>query len=303
MTDFRKWAFVGLMSLGLVSVGCGSSGNSGTGGSNGSGGSTNKGGSTGSGGATNKGGSTGSGSGGTSASGSGGTSATGSGGAAGSAVACGSGTTSPPAAALITDFSDAVTAGADAGTPGKITFGSSSTVQGGIATFQNPASTAGTTMVTGGNLVYTATVSAAGTASADMYPYSGFVVYINGPACVDASAYTGVSFTISGNIGTCGLVFSFNDAEHGAAGTADARFTGASGAYAPQLNIASMVSTTSATIMVPFNDSSFANGSPAFSGMADSMNLTGVQWQFTQSNTSTATCTGTITVGDVTFYH
>ena len=53
----------------------------------------------------------------------------------------------------------------------------------------------------------------------DMYPYSGFVVYINGPACVDASQYTGVSFSIKGDPGMCGLVFSFNDAEHGVATT------------------------------------------------------------------------------------
>ena len=139
-------------------------------------------------------------------------------------------------------------------------FGTSTTVQGGVVTFQNPASTAGTAVVTGGALTYTATVSVAGTA-ADAYPYSGFVVYINGPACVDASAYTGVSFSIKGDVGTCGLVFSFNDAEHGAPNPDDPRFTGPAGSYAPQKALT--VTSTATTVMVPFNDPTLANGSPS----------------------------------------
>jgi hypothetical protein len=268
MTDFRKLAFVGLVSLGLAtvgSVGCSSSSTTGTGGSTGTGG-AHTGGSTGTGGS--------------------GTAGTG-------AVVCGTGTTTPPTAALITDFSDA--AAPDGGTS-KLTFGTATTVQGGVSTFQNPASTPGTVSLSSGALAYTATVSAAGT-GADAYPYSGFVVYINGPACVDASQYTGVSFSISGNLGTCGLVFSFNDAEHGVTAD-DPRFIGPSGSYAPQDNIASMVSATAATVQVPFTGPS--GGSPA--SAPDPANITGVQWQLSNSNTATAACTGSITVDNVTFY-
>lgn len=283
MKDFRQRAFVGLVGLvsaGLISIGCSSSG--GTGGTGGSG--------TGSGGSHT---------GGTNGTGTGGSS-TGSGGSGGgsSAIACGpagSGTTTPPATALITDFSNA---SADGGT--KITFGGTGAVQGGVVTFNNPASTAGTAMVTGGALTYSATVSMAGTGG-DMYPYSGFVVYINGPACVDASAYTGVQFSIKGDAGTCGLVFSFNDAEHGAPNPDDPRFVGPAGSYAPQKTI--MVTSTATTMMVPFNDPTLANGSPSVTTVpVDPKAITGVQWQLTNSSTSTASCTGTITVDDIKFY-
>jgi hypothetical protein len=279
MKDIRQRAFVGLIGLvsaGLLSMGCSSSGGSGTGGTSGS-----TGGSTGTGGTS---------------SGSGGSSATGgTGGGAGAAgPACKGGVTTPPAADLITDFSDAVQA--DGGT--SITFGTSTTVQGGIATFQNPASTPGTAKLVGGALNYMATVSAAGTGG-DAYPYSGFAVYINGPACVDASQYTGVQFSISGDVGTCSLVFSFNDAEHGVettSTTGETRATGPSGSYSPQKAIT--VTSTAATVMVKFGDPT--GGSP--STPVDPMNLTAVQFQLGNSSTSTAPCTGSITVDDIKFY-
>jgi len=277
MKDIRQRAFVGFIGLaaaGLISLGCSSSNpSSGTGGSTG-----HTGGTTGTGGTS---------------SGTGGTSS-GTGGGGGATVACNGGVTTPPAADLITDFSDAVQA--DGGTT--ITFGSSSTVQGGIATFQNPASTAGTAKIASGALTYTATVSMAGTGG-DAYPYSGFAVYMNGPACIDGSQYTGVQFTISGDVGTCSLVFSFNDAEHGVATTSptgETRATGPSGSYSPQKAVT--VSSTPATVMVKFSDPT--GGSPATS--VDPMNLTAVQFQLGNSSTSTAPCTGSITVDDIKFY-
>ena len=279
MKDIRQRAYVGFIGLaaaGLLTLGCSSSSGSGTGGTSGS-----TGGTTGTGGTTT---------------GTGGTPGTGgSGGAGGAALACKGGVTTPPAADLITDFSDAVQA--DGGT--SITFGTSATVQGGIATFQNPASSPGTARVVSGALTYSATVSAPGTGSGDAYPYSGFAVYMNGPACIDGSAYTGVQFTISGDLGTCGLVFSFNDAEHGVettSSTGEVRATGPSGSYSPQKAVT--VSSTAATVMVKFTDPT--GGSPATA--VDPMNLTAVQFQLTNSNTATASCMGTITVDDIKFY-
>lgn len=279
MKDFRQRAFVGLVGLvsaGLISIGCSSSSNStGTGGSTGTGT-----------GGSHTGGSTGTGTGG---------STTGTGGAGGgaAAVACNGGVTTPPAAATITDFSDA---SADGGA--SITFGSATTVMGGVATFQNPASTAGSATITSGALTYSATVSAAGT-GADQYPYSGVVVYINGPACVDASQYTGVQFSIKGDLGTCGLVFSFNDAEHGVMTTdtkGEVRATGPAGSYSPQKAVA--VTSTATTVMVAWADPT--GGSPATP--VDPKNLTSVQWQLTNSSTATAPCTASITVDDIKFY-
>ena len=137
MKDFRQRAFVGLVGLvsaGLISFGCSSSSNStGTGGTTGTGT-----------GGSHTGGTTGTGTGGTTA---------GSGGAGGATTgsACaayGHGSCAAPVAALISDFSDAVVGAADAGTnAGKITFGSSTTVQGGVVTFQDSVSTAGTATI------------------------------------------------------------------------------------------------------------------------------------------------------------
>ncbi|HXU63121.1 MAG TPA: hypothetical protein VN962_15550 [Polyangia bacterium] len=277
MKDFRQRAFVGLVGLasaGLISFGvaCSSSNDGGgTGGSHGTGGSPA-----------------------TTGSGGSGTGGSGTGGSAGAAMACNGGVTTPPAADLITDFSDVP---ADAGS--SITFGSTGTVMGGVATFQNAASSPGTASVTGGALTYSATVSMAGTGG-DMYPYSGVVVYINGPACVDASQYSGVSFSIKGDLGTCGLVFSFNDAEHGVAttsSTGEVRATGPSGSYSPQKAITT-VGSTAATVMVAWADPT--GGSPATP--VDPKNLTSVQWQLTNSSTSTAPCTASITVDDIKFY-
>ncbi len=290
MKDFRQRAFVGLVGLvsaGLISFGCSSSSNStGTGGTTGTGT-----------GGSHTGGTTGTGTGGTTA-GSGGA-----GGATTGSCLCGptgTGTCAAPVAALISDFSDAVVGAADAGTnAGKITFGSSTTVQGGVVTFQDSVSTAGTATISGGALTFMASVAPPSTSN--MYPYNGFVAYINGPACTDAHTYTGVSFSISGDPGMCSVVFSINDSSHGNSAS-DPRDTGTSSSYSPQLVITTMVTSTKATVQVPFNDASFANGSPAFAGMIDSMDITGIQWQFQNSSTATAACTGSITVDDIKFY-
>jgi hypothetical protein len=291
MKEIRTRAFVGIVGLlaaGLLATsfstaGCGSDDNgTGAAGSTGSAGSTGNAGSTGSGGTTGNAGSTGS-------------------GGNSSATNCIGGLTTAPPMALITDFSDTA-----AGT-GNVAFtyggGMATRVQGGASTYQNPASTAGTLAVTGGALNFMATVSAAGT-GADLYPYNGFVLFINGPHCTNASTYTGVSFKISGNVGTCGLVFSFGDSAHTTVGSDAMRGTGPDGAYPPQYSIpASMVTTTPTTIMIAFNDPALSGGEPPVTtSPIDKTKITGVQWQFSQSNTATAPCTGSITIDDVTFY-
>ena len=99
-----------------------------------------------------------------------------------------------------------------------------------------------------GGLTFKGTVPAP--TAANMYPNSGFVVYMNGPACINASSYTGVSFTISGS-GTCGVVFAFGDKEH-TSGTDDAaRGTCTGTCYAGQFDLT--VSASPATVKMPFS--------------------------------------------------
>jgi hypothetical protein len=295
MTDFRKLAFVGLMGLGLVSVGCASkSSDGGTGGSNGSGGSSAKGGSNGSGGSSAKGGSGGSSSSGGS-NGSGGTSSTGTGGAT-ATVGCAM--SDVPASAEIATFSSAD--GGIASMYGTYTYGSTPA----------PTFTIGTGMVT-----VTDIVQVAGGPH-----YNGFGLYMNGNSggtdCVDASSFTGVQFDLSGSLtGTgCAMVFSINDSEHAdmTNGTPpDPKAGGPKGSYAPQLAITSSQLTTAVqTIKVPFTGTgspSFANGAASPATAIDPMKLTGIQWQLATPTPATGDgaateCDWTINLANIKFY-
>jgi hypothetical protein len=249
MTDIRKWAFVGL--IGLASVACSSSSSSGTGGTSGGTGGTG----TGTGG-------TGTGTGGTHTGGtSGGTG--GSGGAGGATVGCQS--SAAPAQASIAAFTTADGGGTEA-MYGTYTYG------------DTPAPTF--------------TIGASGAAVMDTVQlssknhYQGFGIYMNGNAagdeCIDAHTYTGVQFDLSGSLtGTgCTMQFSINDSEHQDSTTSgtDKKPSGPAGSYAPQLQIASMLTTTVTTVKVPFSGAGApTGGSPA--SAIDPMKVTGVQWQ------------------------
>jgi hypothetical protein len=329
--------FAACLSLGLISYACVNgdtvNGSTGTGGNNGSGtggnssgntgGSNNTGGNgsgtggngsstggnTGSGGnVSHTGGNTGTGGNGSGTGGNGsgtggnGSGTGGSGSGTGGSIAggnCTQGATFAPAQALITDFSDTAM-GTKAG---QYVFGSSAGDPGSTNVFANPMSTPGTVTITGGALTFAATLSAASGTGADEYPYNGLQIILNGPACADVSSYTGgVSFTISGSVGTCGLVFSFNDAEHTNASDDTQRGLGTGGAYAPQLDISAMVKSTAMTVMIPWS-STFTGGSPAATtSYPDKMKFTGIQFQFTQPMTATKTCMGSLTLDNIKFY-
>jgi hypothetical protein len=189
---------------------------------------------------------------------------------------------------LITDFSDAVTTSG-----GNYNFGSSKGQLGGTSLF--PAGM-GTLTTGSGGLTYKGTVPAP-TAS-NMYPNAGVVVFINGPGCVNASASTGVSFTISGS-GTCQVVFAFGDKEHTTAASDPMRGTcTASSCYAGQFSVT--VSATPTTVKMPFSGTPTNMGSPPT--MVDTMNMTGVQWQLGQASTATTACMETLTITNVSFY-
>lgn len=84
-----------------------------------------------------------------------------------------------PKSSLITDFSDLM-----AGSSGQLTFMNG--VPGGTFTYS-------------GNAITAAAVDMALNIKGTVSGYHGFGVYLN--SCVDASAYTGVSFKIKGNVG------------------------------------------------------------------------------------------------------
>jgi collagen type VII alpha len=252
------------------STGTGKGGTTGAAGSPGS-----KGGSTGTGNTTGAAGTTGTGN------------STGTGNASG-ATTCVMGLSTAPQYALITDFSDAV----DDGT-GEIKFGSSAqSAQGGTSRFAS--GTKGTLAVTAGALKFTGMVEAPTTAN--MYPYNGFSLYVNGPGCMDASSYTGITFKISGLTGTCTLEFGFSDSAHTLMSSDRDRGSAASGAYAAGYAV------TAATTGVNFGTAPTSPGSPTTA--VDPMKLIGIQFQFKPaSSTATTACTGSFTLDDVKLTH
>jgi hypothetical protein len=234
-----------------------------------------------------------------------GTTATGSSGAGASSVAAGAssggdsgsgagncidGATQPPVAALITDFSDAVP---DPANPGEFRFGGNvaTHIQGGTTTFSNPASTKGSLSVSDGALSFSATLSAPTASGADQFPYNGFVLSIDGHACVDASAYSSVSFTLSGTLGDCILYFSFAYSDDLASAADPNRGLCSGTCYPAEFQIAS------ASTSVSFTETPTVPGTPL--ATVDSAKLVGVQWQLAPFGATS--CTANFTVDDVMF--
>ena len=270
----------------------GVAGSPGRGGSNPTGvaGSPGRGGTTGVAGSPGRGGTTGTGVAGSSPTGVAGSSPTGVAGSTGGPTTCVMGLSSPPQVALITDFSDAAS---DASNAGEFKFGTATaSAQGGTSRFSS--GTKGTLSLSAGALKYTGSTDAPSTAN--MYPYSGFTIYINGPACVDAHTYSGVQFTIKDLTGTCDPVFGFGDSDHTAMSDDPTRGTGPAGSYGASFAL------TASTTKIAFSATPASVGSPA-TPVVNAAKLTGVQFQFKQkATTATAACTGGITVDDISFY-
>jgi hypothetical protein len=182
---------------------------------------------------------------------------------------------------------------ADPPNAGEFRFGGSDSarVHGGSSIFANPASTKGTLSLSGGALSFAATVSAPTASGADEFPFNGFVLQIDGTACVDASAYSSVSFILSGDLGTCNLSFAFAYADDLAA-TADSNRGLCSGTCYP-----SQYALTLASTSVSFSAAPTVMGMPV--STVDTAKLLGVQWQLTPTGTSS--CTASFTVAAVKF--
>ena len=129
-----------------------------------------------------------------------------------------------------------------------------------------------------------------------MYPYNGFVLYIDSAACVDATTYQGVSYTIS-LTGTCPAAFLFDDSEHTT--SAQDPYHGtctAASCYGAQFAITP--TTTPVTVNQPFGAVPTSLGSP--STPVDPKHLVGVDWEF--NATGTSACTGSLTIDNIKFY-
>jgi hypothetical protein len=195
----------------------------------------------------------------------------------------GAGMTMPPVAALITDFSDAI---ADGANPGQFKFGGgvSTKVQGGTSVFADTTETKPALAITDGALSVSATSKGS---------YAGVVLYMNGPDCVDGSAYTGVAFDLYGDLGSCTLTFGFGFADDlTASSDAQRGICTSSSCYIPSVAVK-----TTGPIEEPYT--AVSGGNPDMS--VDKQKLTGVQWQI-QSPAIGTTCTATFTLDNVTFY-
>ncbi len=287
----RRLAILGVAALttfGLVGTSCSSSKTttpaSGTGGNAAAGTSSTAGTSATTGGSTSTGSSTGglAATGGSPATGTGGsTSTTGGAAAAGSsAIGCSStNTMTAPTNGVIADF---VGTAADAGIE----------ILGGLSVYPKGSSSAPTAAINGGAL--NITENAAATTAAQ---YVGAVLYFND--CVDASAFTGVEFTLSGSVSGCTVQYSTNysGADDETTDPKGSCTLGSGNCYSPQTTLtAAQITTAGTTIQVPW---ATTGGAP--SGPVNKAQLTGIQWQFTIAS-GTGTCTASLSITNVKFY-
>jgi hypothetical protein len=132
--------------------------------------------------------------------------------------------------------------------------------------------------------------------------YIGTTLYFL--SCLDASAFTGVEFTISGSItSACALVFGANDVWHYDVGSdKKGKCDAGSSCYAPNMAVKMAVTSTPTTMQIPWIMGSSVPDVPL-----DPSQLVGVQWQFTigpAADGGTPTnCTADLHITNVKFYH
>ena len=127
--------------------------------------------------------------------------------------------------------------------------------------------------------------------------YLGVLISFDG--CVDASAFTGVQFSISDtSLGGCTMVYATGDVVHQSATTGLPYATGAPSAYPPEAAVTP--EPTPATLMMPFVGGP-SGGNPATP--VDPTKLTIVLWEFQVAPSGGALpCVADVTVDDVKFY-
>jgi hypothetical protein len=124
-------------------------------------------------------------------------------------------------------------------------------------------------------------------------------------SCMDARAFTGVEFTISGSFSGCGLTYAAGDVEHEDATLSGGFATGPAGAYQPQSSlVAGDVTSTPRTLRQPFAGREI-QGEPQ--GSIDPGKLVLMLWQFivpvaADDGSATPNCSGNLIIDDVKFY-
>ena len=188
--------------------------------------------------------------------------------------------TPAPTDGLIADFS---------GTNGGIEIG------GGVSAY--PAGAAPAYDTTGGNLHIT--TNAAPTTAPQ---YLGVTLYYSSPDCLDASAFTGVQFAISGSVTGCSLQYNtaFSQDAWTMNGDTRAACSGTSAScYPPYETIAGLGSTVT-TMKVPFSGPGVIGGAPLTT--VDPTRLTGFFWQFVVPAGISPNCVADVHIDDVSFY-
>jgi hypothetical protein len=115
--------------------------------------------------------------------------------------------------------------------------------------------------------------------------------------CADASGYSGVQFSITGDLGTCGLVLSVITAENNDAFSAAARHQPgsciASSCYGPSSPPLAL-----GTIQLHFSD--LSGGSP--DPVVDPAQVVGLCWQLmVPTDSASAACVANFTITDIAF--
>jgi len=198
-----------------------------------------------------------------------------------------SSTVAAPAGGLVADFS---TSG-DSQEP----------VSGRIVTYSTPKlADAGSFNYTtaGGNL--TIKINAPATSRPQLL---GTLFQFN--SCVDASAFSGVQFTISGSFSGCSLTYGTGDVEHEDVTLSWTFSAGPAGSYVPQHRLAAAdLSSTPKTIKLPFTSADIQGNPPT---PLDATKLIFTLWQFivpvaADDGSATPPCTANVTIDDVRFY-
>jgi hypothetical protein len=125
--------------------------------------------------------------------------------------------------------------------------------------------------------------------------------------CIDATAFTGVQFSISGSFSGCTMQYATGDSGHQDPATGAPYSTGPAGAYPPQSTLTdAQVTAAPQTLMMPFTGTTIF-GDPQTP--LDTTKLIFVLWQFTipagapaTADGGTPACVADITIDNVAFY-
>jgi Glycoside hydrolase family 44 len=196
-----------------------------------------------------------------------------------SVAAC---TGAPPLDPVITDFSDAVAG------PSGITFGTYPRLSGGTFTYAALGQgTPALSLVAAGADQALQVTDSTGVPTDPGNAWSGFGLYFN--SCVDASAFAGIEFTITGDLGACSLSLVVGFSEDGSVAYGPLGSCTASTCLFPG---SPPLATGTSTVL--FSD--LAGGAPV--PAVNPATLTGVQWQFAAP---AGGCSASFTVDDVKF--